>query len=53
LPHDRLTADRQSRELTILNGGVIKVEPGLGQEAVEEAGPVLHPPEPVFTSAVG
>src|SRR5437660_12684715 len=23
-----------------------EVEPGLGQEAVEEAGPVLHPPEP-------
>jgi hypothetical protein len=26
--------------------GVTQVEPGLGQEAVEEAGPVLHPPEP-------
>ena len=23
-----------------------KVEAGLGQEAVEQAGPVLHPPEP-------
>ena len=23
-----------------------EVEPGLGQEALEEAGPVLHPPEP-------
>ena len=26
--------------------GVTQVEPGLGQEAVEEAGPVLHLPEP-------
>ena len=25
---------------------VTQVEPGLGQEAVEEAGPVLHPREP-------
>ncbi len=25
---------------------VTQVEPGLGQEAVEGAGPVLHPPEP-------
>ena len=25
---------------------VTQVESGLGQEAVEEAGPVLHPPEP-------
>jgi len=26
--------------------GVTQVEPGLGQEAVKQAGPVLHPPEP-------
>jgi hypothetical protein len=26
--------------------GVTEVEPGLGQEAVEEAWPVLHPPDP-------
>jgi len=25
---------------------VTEVEPGLGQEALEEAGLVLHPPEP-------
>jgi hypothetical protein len=25
--------------------GVIEVEPGLGQETVEQAGTVLHPPE--------
>jgi hypothetical protein len=35
-------------ELKILNGGVTKgeVEAGLGQEAVDECGPVLHPFEP-------
>jgi len=27
-----------------------EVESGLGQEAVDEAGPVLHPFEPVFIS---
>jgi len=27
---------------------VTQVEAGLGQEAVEEAGPVLHLPEPGF-----
>jgi hypothetical protein len=32
--------------LTIFNGGVTEVDPGLGQEAIEQAGPVLHPPEP-------
>jgi hypothetical protein len=31
---------------------VTEVEAGLGQEALQEAGPVLHPPEPRLTSAV-
>jgi hypothetical protein len=29
-----------------LKGGASALEPGAGEEAVEEAGPVLHPPEP-------
>ena len=29
-----------------------QVEAGLGEEAVEQAGPVLHPPSRVLTSAV-
>jgi hypothetical protein len=36
----------QAEELTIFNGGGYEVGAGLGQEAVEEAGPLLHPPEP-------
>jgi len=32
--------------LTISIVEVTEVEPGLGEEAVEEAGPVLHLPEP-------
>jgi hypothetical protein len=34
---------------TIFNGGVTErreVEPGACEESLEEAGPVLHPPEP-------
>jgi hypothetical protein len=29
-----------------------EVEPGAGEEAAEQAGPVLHPPEPGLDSAV-
>jgi hypothetical protein len=43
----RRKPDRQLRRLTRSSiVEVTEVEPGPGEEAVEEAGPVLHPPEP-------